>query len=134
MSPTLITSLLPLAAAEEKTVSTSYKRPSNPDSTSHLRHGTTALHEELASQLEVMAAQLKRNAIHTSTSLARDRAVLEDLDVKVEANHEVMTKERTRLRDHSSKSSGTTWLSLGIILLVLLIFVVMVGLIRFSRF
>ena len=57
-----------------------------------------------------MAAQLKRNAMHFSTSLADDKVVVQAAQEKLERNHDVMTKERVRLRDHRGKSWGTTWL------------------------
>ncbi len=79
-----------------------------------------------------MAKQLKRNAVHFSNSLEKDKAVVEDAQAKLEVNHDVMQKERLRLRDHSGKSRGTTCMVLGIILLVLVVFMLMVSLIRFS--
>lgn len=83
-------------------------------------------------QLELMAKQLKRNAMHFSNSLEKDKAVVEDAQEKLEVNHDVMQKERLRLRDHSGKSRGTTCMVLGIILLVLIVFMLMVSFIRFS--
>ncbi|PPR00092.1 hypothetical protein CVT24_008994 [Panaeolus cyanescens] len=138
LSPTLVKtalpSLLPSNPAETAT-STSFSRGFGP--TPGLRHaagpvGSTALHEELSSQLELMAQQLKRNAMHFSTSLAKDQAVVDDAQQKLELNHDVMMKERVRLRDHSGKSGSTTWLTFGIIIVVLLIFVLMISVIRFS--
>ena len=142
ISPSLISTALPslLPVNPSETVSTSgFSR-----STASRRLGglantsggqaTTALQEELSSQLEQMARQLKRNAIHFSTSLATDKAVVEEAQEKLESNFDVMSLQRVKLRDHSSKSSSTTWLTVGIVLLVLLLFVVMVGVIRFSRF
>lgn len=64
----------------------------------------------MSEQLALMAAQLKRNAIHFALSLEKDKAVVQDAQEKVERNYDVMTKERVRLRDHRSKSWGTTWL------------------------
>lgn len=64
----------------------------------------------MSEQLANMAAQLKRNAIHFATSLEKDKAVVLEAQEKVERNYDVMTKERVRLRDHRSKSWGTTWL------------------------
>ncbi|KAF9050485.1 hypothetical protein BJ165DRAFT_1003759 [Panaeolus papilionaceus] len=138
LSPTLVKtalpSLLPSNPAETAT-STSFSRGFGP--TPGLRHangpsGSTALHEELSSQLEVMAQQLKRNALHFSDSLVRDKGIVEDAQEKLEKNYDVMMKERTRLRDHSGKSGSTTWLTLGIVLAVLLIFMLMISVIRFS--
>jgi len=80
-----------------------------------------------------MAAQLKRNAIHFSDSLAKDQAVVTEVEQKLEGNYSVMERERVRLRDHSGKSRGTTCLVVMIMLVVVLLFALMVVLIRFSR-
>ncbi|KAF9526871.1 hypothetical protein CPB83DRAFT_857134 [Crepidotus variabilis] len=94
---------------------------------------TTALHEELSSQLEQMAQQLKRNAIHFSTSLAKDKTVIEAAAEKIESNYDTMQTQRVKLRDRSSSSRSNTCMTLGIILLVLLVFLFMVSVIRFTR-
>jgi SNARE protein 1 len=91
------------------------------------------LHEELSNQLAQMATQLKRNAQHFSDSLVKDKAVVEEVQEKLEGNYTVMLKERLRLRDFRGKSGSTTWLVVGVIVAVLLMFVMMVGVIRFSR-
>ncbi|EAU90853.1 hypothetical protein CC1G_11807 [Coprinopsis cinerea okayama7 len=96
--------------------------------------GHTSLQEELSSQLESMAAQLKRNAIHFSSNLEKDKAVIEMAGEKLEQNYDVMQKEKGRLALLNKTTGSTTWLTIGIILVVLLLFIVMVGLIRFSRF
>ncbi|PPQ97531.1 hypothetical protein CVT26_006520 [Gymnopilus dilepis] len=140
VSPTLISTALPslLPSYPPETAATSsFARNFGPIPTNRLSHnaggthGTTALHEELSSQLEQMAQQLKRNAVHFSTSLEKDKAVVEDAKMKLEGNYDVMQKERIRLRDHRGKSGSTTWMVVGIILLVLVLFVLMVGVIRF---
>jgi len=136
-SPTLITSaipsLLPVNAAD--TASTSaYTRASSatPIARKFGIGNSITVQEELSSQLELMAAQLKRNAIHFSTSLAKDQAVVEDAQQKLEGNYDVMTKERVRLRDHRGKSGSTTCMVLAIVALVLVLFILMVSIIRFS--
>ncbi|TFK22723.1 hypothetical protein FA15DRAFT_681535 [Coprinopsis marcescibilis] len=95
--------------------------------------GHSSLHEELSNQLEVMASQLKRNAIFFSENLAKDKAVVEDASQKLEQNHGVMHKEKGRLVALNKLTGSTTWMTLGIVLVVLLLFVVMIGVIRFSR-
>ncbi|KJA13587.1 hypothetical protein HYPSUDRAFT_49770 [Hypholoma sublateritium FD-334 SS-4] len=133
-SPTLITStlpsLLPSNPAETATAS-GFARNFGAVPTAR-GQTSTAIQEELTSQLELMAKQLKRNAMHFSNSLEKDKAVVEDAQGKLEVNHDVMQKERLRLRDHSGKSRGTTCMVLGIILLVLVVFMLMVSFIRFS--
>ncbi|CCL98191.1 uncharacterized protein FIBRA_00185 [Fibroporia radiculosa] len=73
---------------------------------------SAALQEELSAQLAQMATQLKRNAIHFSDSLEKDKALVQETQEKLERNFDVMKKERLRVRDHRSKSWGTTWIVL----------------------
>jgi len=79
-----------------------------------------------------MAQQLKRNAMHFSSSLEKDKSVVEDAQQKLEGNYDVMQKERVRLRDRSSASRSNTCLVIGVVALVLLVFMLMVSVIRFS--
>ncbi|KAJ3501802.1 hypothetical protein NLJ89_g9175 [Agrocybe chaxingu] len=140
ISPSLITaalpSLLPLSAAEAASTS-AFSHGLGPTPTARKVTGSggatsMAIQEELSSQLELMAQQLKRNAIHFSTSLANDKAVVEAAQEKLESNYDAMQSQRTKLKSHSSKSSSTTWLVTGIILVVVLLFMLMVSVIRFS--
>ena len=57
-----------------------------------------------------MATQLKRNAIHFSDSLAKDQAVVEDAQMKIEGNYDVMQRERLRVRDLRGTTGSTTCL------------------------
>ncbi|KAH0580296.1 hypothetical protein H2248_001809 [Termitomyces sp. 'cryptogamus'] len=91
-----------------------------------------AIQEELFDQISQMATQLKRNTVHFSELLTKDKAVVEETKEKLESNFDVMQKERLRLRDHRGKSWGTTWLSVLVMVTVLLLFVIMVGIIRFT--
>jgi hypothetical protein len=93
---------------------------------------SNALQQELSDQLAQMATQLKRNAVHFSESLAKDQAVVEDTQQKLESNFDIMQKERVRLRDHRGKSTSTTCLVVLIVLTVVLLFVLMVSIIRFT--
>ncbi len=81
-----------------------------PAGTPAFLQNSASLQEEMSEQLAQMAAQLKRNAMHFANSLEKDKAVVQDAQEKMERNFDVMTKERVRLRDHRSKSWGTTWL------------------------
>ncbi|KAF9483103.1 hypothetical protein BDN70DRAFT_350315 [Pholiota conissans] len=137
ISPTLITSTLPSllpSSSTETATSTGFSRGFGATSATHLSgtQTSTAIHEQLTAQLETMAQQLKRNAIHFSNSMEKDKAVVEDAQLKLEGNYDVMQKERVRLRDHRGKSRGTTCMVVGIVLLVLLVFMLMVSVIRFS--
>ena len=91
---------------------------------------SNALQQELSDQLAQMATQLKRNAIHFSDSLARDQAVVEDAQLKLEGNYDVMKKERLRARDLRGKSGSTTCLVVMSVVAVLVAFVMMVLVIR----
>ncbi|KAI3621040.1 serine arginine repetitive matrix 1 [Moniliophthora roreri] len=118
--PTLIPPSMPSAASKSTAIATGTLQHSN------------ALQEELSNQLAQMSAQLRRNAIHFSESLAKDAAVLEGAKEKLESNYDVMTKNKDRLKEHSSKSSSTTWLVVSSIVLVTVLFAIMVFLIRFT--
>ena len=91
---------------------------------------STATQQELSDQLALMAAQLKRNAIHLSESLAKDQAVVGAAQEKIEGNYAVMLKERVRLRDHRGKSGGTTCLIMLSLVVVAVSFVFMFFVIR----
>jgi hypothetical protein len=75
-----------------------------------LQHGA-ALQEELSAWLTQMAGQLRRNAVHFSTALAADQAVLRNAEENICANYDmnhVMKRQRVQLRDHRGRSLGTT--------------------------
>jgi len=79
-----------------------------------------------------MATQLKRNAQHFSASLEKDKAVIEETQEKMEGNLGSMMKEKMRLRDFRARSRGSFWMVMAIVVVVLVLFVVMVGVVRFS--
>ena len=81
---------------------------------------STAVQEDLADQLAQMARQLKLNAQHFSEALEKDKGVVQETEEKVDNNYDTLTKERVRLRDHRSKSRGTTWI---VILSILVVFI-----------
>ncbi|KAK7692130.1 hypothetical protein QCA50_003749 [Cerrena zonata] len=91
-----------------------------------------ALQEELSAQLAQMATQLKNNTLHFASSLDKDKSILGEAQEKLERNLDVMTKERTRLRDHSSKSWGTTWITILSLLVVLIGFFLTFSVIRLT--
>lgn len=127
----LASSIRPGTTAASSAVASNHKLNATarkPQSAAH-----TSLQEELSSQLESMAAQLKRNAIHFSTNLANDKAVVEAAGEKLVRNYDVMQVEKGRLGRLNEITRGSTWMTLGIVLVVLLTFVVMIGVIRFSR-
>ena len=93
---------------------------------------SSALQEELSAQLAQMATQLKNNTIHFASSLDKDKSILGEAQEKLERNLDVMTKERTRLRDHHSKSWGTTWITLLSIVVAIIGFILTFFVIRFT--
>ncbi|KZS98669.1 hypothetical protein SISNIDRAFT_492876 [Sistotremastrum niveocremeum HHB9708] len=84
----------------------------------------------LTEQMVLMAAQMKLNAHRFADSLEKDKAAINDAQVKVEGNYDLMVKQRTRLRDHSVTSRGSTWMTLTAVVAVLIAFVIMVLIIR----
>ncbi|KAL4246616.1 USE1 family protein [Abortiporus biennis] len=93
---------------------------------------SASLHEELSEQLAQMATQLKRNTMHFAASLEKDKDVVLDAQGKLDKNFDVMTKERVRLRDHSSKSWGTTWITLLSVIVALVGFILTFFVIRIT--
>ena len=86
----------------------------------------------MSEQLANMAAQLKRNAIHFAGSLDKDKAIVQEAQEKLEKNFDVMSKERVRLRDHRSKSWGTTWIVILSIVVVTIGFILSFFVIRLT--
>ncbi|KLO16946.1 hypothetical protein SCHPADRAFT_191428 [Schizopora paradoxa] len=104
----------------------------NSTSTSAFLQSSTALHDELAEQMASMARQLKENTIHFSSSLAKDKGVMQEVEEKLERNAEVLGKERVRLRDHRGKSGNTTWITILSLLVVMVGFFMTFFVIRIS--
>ena len=103
-----------------------------PASTGAILQNSRAIQEELSEQLAQMATQLKRNALHFATSLENDKGIVLEAQEKLERNYDVMTKERIRLRDHHSKSWGTTWITILSIMVAIIGFVLTLFVIRLT--
>lgn len=86
--------------------------------------------EELSAQLAAMATQLRRNAEHFAQRLDEDKGLVEAAGEKLERNHDVMTKERVRLRDRGIASRGSTCFVVMAVVAVVVAFAVMVLVIR----
>ncbi|KAL9715028.1 hypothetical protein Ac2012v2_001688 [Leucoagaricus gongylophorus] len=131
-----VSTLLPTTPIESTPLplssSTALPTSSNATKRKHLQI-TNALQEELSDQLALMAAQLKRNVQYFSVSLEKDKDVIEETQDKIDGNFSLMLKERIQLRDFRTRSKGSTWMVIGVVVIVLALFVVMVGVIRFSR-
>ena len=100
--------------------------------TSSLLSASLQTHDELSNELARMATQLKQNAMHFSESLNKDRALVQSASDALERNHDTMTRERVRLRDHRGKSFGTTWMIFGALATVSAAWLFMFFIIRFT--
>ncbi|CDS03802.1 hypothetical protein LRAMOSA06757 [Lichtheimia ramosa] len=80
------------------------------------------LHDELTGDLSRMAAQLKLNSQSFGDTLAKDDKVLQDAQQAVANNLERLRKERKRLDEHYSKSWGTSFMTMGVVLFVCVVF------------
>lgn len=87
----------------------------------------------MSAQLAAMATQLRRNAQHFASSLDADKAVVQAAQEKIERNHDVMQTERVRLRDHHTKSWGTTWITVLSMVVVVAGFLISFFVIRITR-
>ena len=96
------------------------------------RNVGTGLHDELSSQLEEMAKQLKRNAIHFSTTLGKDKEEMEEAERKIESNYEGIVGQRVKLRDRTKKGWKSTCLVVWVLVVVLALFGIMLFVIRVS--
>jgi hypothetical protein len=71
---------------------------------------SNALQQELSDQLAHITMQLKRNMRSISQLLARDQAVVDEVQGKIKGKFHVMQKERLRARDLRGKTGSTTCL------------------------
>ncbi|KAK8864633.1 hypothetical protein IAR55_001883 [Kwoniella newhampshirensis] len=94
--------------------------------------GSAQLHEELGGQLVDMSHRLKLNAIHFATSLENEKTMLEDSGEVLEKNLAATRSSKKTLSSVSKKGRGTTCLTLGVVILVLVLFVWTYMLIRFT--
>jgi iron-sulfur cluster repair protein YtfE (RIC family) len=104
----------------------SYRNPSRENETSNIQHVLQhhrQLHDELTSDLSRMAQQLKLNSQAFGDTLSKDDTVLKEAQQTVESNLQRMTKERQRLDEHYQKSWGTSFMTMGVILFVCIMFI-----------
>ncbi|ORX35666.1 hypothetical protein BD324DRAFT_631085 [Kockovaella imperatae] len=94
--------------------------------------GSRQLHEELGGQLADMSNRLKLNAIHFASSLNDEKDLLESSQTTLENNLVATRSSKQDLAKVSKKGRGTTCMTLGIVILVLIIFVWTYMLIRFT--
>ncbi|WWC89086.1 uncharacterized protein L201_004004 [Kwoniella dendrophila CBS 6074] len=94
--------------------------------------GSAQLHEELGGQLADMSHQLKLNAVHFSNSLENEKGILEQSQDVLENNLTATRSSKKHLSSVSSKGRGTTCLTIGVVVLVMVLFIWTYMLIRFT--
>ncbi|KAF7723230.1 hypothetical protein EC973_002168 [Apophysomyces ossiformis] len=97
----------------------------------HVLQHHRQMHDEMTTQLSRMAQQLKVNSQSFGDILAKDDKVLRNAQEAVQSNLEKMRKERHRLDAHYAKSWGTSFMTMGIILFVCIMFVLVFFTIKF---
>ncbi|WVR06839.1 hypothetical protein IAU60_003875 [Kwoniella sp. DSM 27419] len=94
--------------------------------------GSAQLHEELGGQLAEMSHRLKLNAVHFARSLDNEKEILETSQQTLEKNLGATRSSKKHLSSVSSKGRGTTCLTLGVVVLVMVVFIWTYMLIRFT--
>ncbi|CAO0802870.1 unnamed protein product [Mucor circinelloides] len=97
----------------------------------HVLHHHRQMHDELTTDLGRMAKQLKINSQAFGDTLSKDDVVLKEAQQAVESNLTRMTKERQRLDVHYSKSWGTSFMTMAVVLFVCIMFVLVFFTIKF---
>ncbi|KAL9558733.1 hypothetical protein MBANPS3_000780 [Mucor bainieri] len=82
----------------------------------HVLQHHRQMHDELTTDLGRMAKQLKINSQAFGDTLSKDDVVLKEAQQAVESNLTRMTKERQRLDVHYSKSWGTSFMTMAVVL------------------
>ncbi|KAF8208302.1 hypothetical protein K438DRAFT_1813780 [Mycena galopus ATCC 62051] len=99
---------------------------------SRLLQHSNARQRGMADEIALMAAQLKRNAMHFNELLVKDQEVLEETDKKLEGNFGYMQTTQERTKKLNAKSWSSTWIRMLIICVVVFVFMFMVFFMRFS--
>ncbi|OCF60885.1 hypothetical protein L486_00529 [Kwoniella mangroviensis CBS 10435] len=94
--------------------------------------GSAQLHEELGGQLVDMSHRLKLNAVHFANSLENEKSIIENSQNTLENNLTVTKSTKKHLSSVSSKGRSTTCLTIGVVLLVMVMFIWTYMLIRFT--
>lgn len=97
----------------------------------HVLQHHRQMHDELTSDLSRMAQQLKKNSQVFGDTLSKDDIVLRDAQKAVENNLKRMTTERQRLDEHYSKSWNTSFMTIGVVLFVCIMFILVFFTIKF---
>ncbi|WWD03257.1 hypothetical protein V865_001308 [Kwoniella europaea PYCC6329] len=94
--------------------------------------GSAQLHEELGGQLVDMSHRLKLNAVHFANSLENEKSIMENSQNTLENNLTVTKSSKKHLSSVSSKGRSTTCLTIGVVILVTVMFIWTYMLIRFT--
>ncbi|WWC61954.1 uncharacterized protein I303_104540 [Kwoniella dejecticola CBS 10117] len=94
--------------------------------------GSAQLHEELGGQLADMSHRLKLNAVQFSTAMENEKSILENSQNTLENNLSATKSSKKHLSTVTSKGRSTTCLTLGVVILVIVLFVWTYMLIRFT--
>ncbi|KAJ7767291.1 hypothetical protein B0H16DRAFT_1686875 [Mycena metata] len=94
--------------------------------------GSTVRQREMAKQMGLMAAQLKRNALYFSDLMAKDQRVMEEMELKLEVDFGYTQETQARMKSLREKTGSSASMSMLIILVVTFLFMFVVLLIRFS--
>ncbi|KAI9352374.1 vesicle transport protein [Pilaira anomala] len=97
----------------------------------HVLQHHRQMHDELTTDLGRMAKQLKLNSQAFGDTLSKDDLVLKEAQEAVESNLVSMTRERKRLDQHYSKSWGTSFMTMGVVLFVCIMFILVFFTIKF---
>lgn len=97
----------------------------------HVLQHHRQMHDELSTDLGRMAQQLKQNSQAFGDTLSKDDIVLRDAQKAVENNLKRMTTERQRLDEHYSKSWNTSFMTMGVVLFVCIMFILVFFTIKF---
>jgi len=87
---------------------TSIQPTKDPADISSLLQHHREVQDTLTEDLAAMAKQLKLNTLLFSSSLEKDKSLLEDADNNLSGNYDVMQKERARLGAYSKSGNWTT--------------------------
>ncbi|ORZ16943.1 vesicle transport protein [Absidia repens] len=97
----------------------------------HVLQHHRQMHDEMTTDLGKMAHQLKLNSQNFGDILQKDDTLIRDAQKMVENNLGKMQTERQRLDKHYSKSWGTSFMNLGVVLFVCVMFVFVFFTIKF---
>ena len=88
------------------------------------------LQDEMTDEIHKMVGVLKDNTLELHRILTKDNQVLERSENVIQANLRKTERETRRMRDHMSKSRGTTWTTCAILAITSFLFFFVYAVIR----